>query len=128
MKLSSWLNSIRRSFVRSHRRTSFSPIRQVEALEDRTLLSNLTLVDAYLEDGESTEITSPVLGEQLGVRAEFEYEDLSEEAEYRLDFSIDGVTLSSFDIKTGQAQDPPACDDLKTYETKVEGDEIHVAV
>ena len=36
--------------------------------------------------------------------------------------------FGSFDIKTGQAQNPPACDDLKTYETKIEGDEIHIAV
>lgn len=36
--------------------------------------------------------------------------------------------FGSFDIKTGQAQNPPACDDLKTYKTKIEGDEIHIAV
>ena len=45
---------------------------------------------------------------------------------------IEGCTIvcplhfGSFDIPTGQAIDPPACDDLKTYETKVEGDEIWV--
>jgi len=32
--------------------------------------------------------------------------------------------FGSFDIKTGHAIDPPACDDLKTYETKIEGDDI----
>lgn len=36
--------------------------------------------------------------------------------------------FARFDIKTGAVMDPPACEDLNTYETKVEGDEIHVAV
>ena len=56
-------------------------------------------------------------------------------AEYSLcDGDIEGCTIvcplhyASFDIKTGAVIDPPACDDLKTYETKVEGDDIFVAV
>ena len=45
---------------------------------------------------------------------------------------IDGCTIvcplhfGSFDIPTGQAIDPPACEDLKTYKTKVVDGEIHV--
>lgn len=56
-------------------------------------------------------------------------------AEYSLcDGDIEGCTIvcplhyASFDIKTGAVIDPPACDDLKTYETKVEGDDVFVAV
>ena len=33
-----------------------------------------------------------------------------------------------FDIVTGRALSPPACVDLKTYRTKVEGDEIYIAL
>ncbi len=46
------------------------------------------------------------------------------------DGDIEGCTIvcplhfGSFDIKTGRAIDPPACDDLKTYETKIQGNEI----
>ena len=31
-----------------------------------------------------------------------------------------------FDIKTGKAVSPPACEDLKTYEVKVEKDKIYI--
>ena len=31
-----------------------------------------------------------------------------------------------FDIKTGKALSPPACEDLKTYEVKVEKDKIYI--
>jgi nitrite reductase/ring-hydroxylating ferredoxin subunit len=50
------------------------------------------------------------------------------------DGDIEGCSIvcplhfGSFDIKTGQALDPPACDDLETYPTKIVGDEIHVEV
>lgn len=47
---------------------------------------------------------------------------------------IEGCTIvcplhfGSFDIKTGHAIDPPACDDLRTYETKIVGEEIQVRI
>ena len=31
-----------------------------------------------------------------------------------------------FDIKTGKAISPPACEDLKTYAVKVEKDKIYI--
>ena len=74
----------------------------VEQLEDRRLLAtNLKLVDAYLVDGLIDEIASPVLGEQVGVYAVFEYEDLPSDADYRVDYTIDGVTLSRTDLRVG---------------------------
>lgn len=74
----------------------------VERLEDRRLLAtNLKLVDAYLVDGLIDEIASPVLGEQVGVYAVFEYEDLPSDADYRVDYTIDGVTLSRTELKVG---------------------------
>ncbi len=33
-----------------------------------------------------------------------------------------------FDIKTGKAVSPPACDDLKTYQVKVENDEVYINI
>lgn len=33
---------------------------------------------------------------------------------------------SIFDVKTGEVETPPACEDLKTYATKVENDRIFV--
>ena len=31
-----------------------------------------------------------------------------------------------FDIKTGEAKSPPACEDLKTYSVKIEKDKIYI--
>jgi naphthalene 1,2-dioxygenase system ferredoxin subunit len=36
--------------------------------------------------------------------------------------------FGSFDIKTGHAIDPPACEDLKTYDAKIVDGDIHVAL
>ena len=33
-----------------------------------------------------------------------------------------------FDIKTGEAVSPPACDDLKTYPVKVEDNNIYIQI
>ncbi len=33
-----------------------------------------------------------------------------------------------FDIKTGKAISPPACDDLKTYPTKIENEKIFIHI
>ena len=35
---------------------------------------------------------------------------------------------SIFDMTTGEVETPPACDDLKTYPTRVEGDRVFVEV
>ncbi|MDE0737544.1 MAG: hypothetical protein OSB47_17095, partial [Pirellulaceae bacterium] len=74
----------------------------LEPLEDRRLLAaNLELVDAYLVDGQNNQITSPVLGERIGVKVAFEYEDLPANAEYSLDFTVDGVTLTNSRLAVG---------------------------
>lgn len=33
-----------------------------------------------------------------------------------------------FDIKSGKAISPPACDDLKTYPVKVEGEKLYIQI
>ena len=33
-----------------------------------------------------------------------------------------------FDIKTGKAKSPPACDDLKIYETKVDSGKVYIKI
>ena len=33
-----------------------------------------------------------------------------------------------FDIKSGKAISPPACDDLKTYPVKVENDQVYISI
>tara|TARA_B100000902_G_C26881658_1_gene702928 strand:- start:25 stop:348 length:324 start_codon:yes stop_codon:yes gene_type:complete len=33
-----------------------------------------------------------------------------------------------FDIKSGKAVSPPACDDLKTYPVKVENDQVYISI
>jgi len=33
-----------------------------------------------------------------------------------------------FDIKSGEAISPPACDDLKTYPVKVENDQVYIKI
>ncbi|MCH2135963.1 MAG: non-heme iron oxygenase ferredoxin subunit [Phycisphaerales bacterium] len=50
------------------------------------------------------------------------------------DGDIEGCSIvcplhfGSFDIKTGEALDPPACVNLKTWETKVVEGEVHVRI
>lgn len=76
-------------------------------MEDRRLLAaNIQLVDAYLIDGKMDRITTPVLGERLGVRADFRTTDLPSNAQYHVDYVIDGVRLSSdvIDFGTGRSQ------------------------
>jgi len=93
-------------FLRSRRQRTGNGIARrplfLEPLEDRRLLAaNLTLVDAYLVDGQNNQITSPVLGERIGVKVTFEYEDLPAAAEYSLDFTVDGVTLTNSRLAVG---------------------------
>ena len=33
-----------------------------------------------------------------------------------------------FDIKSGEAISPPACEDLKTYQVKVENDQVYIKI
>ncbi|MEJ7596031.1 MAG: hypothetical protein WKF77_31360 [Planctomycetaceae bacterium] len=65
------MNSRRRRRYAAHVPALFS-IRatgsHTEQLEDRLLLSNLAITDAYLVDGSGTKITSPVVGERLEIR------------------------------------------------------------
>ncbi len=96
-------------FFRSRRQQASSDARQrrlsMEPLEERRLLSaNLALIDAYLVDGQNNEITSPILGERIGVRAVFETTDLPAGAQYTLDYTIDGVTLSNSRLTVGAGE------------------------
>ena len=65
------------------------------------LAANLEIVDAYLVDGNFSPVTSPVLGERVAVWVDYQATDLAVDAEYLIDFSVDGVTLDSGSLNTG---------------------------
>ena len=75
--------------------------RQVELLEDRTLLSNLAISDAFLVDGNKTRITSPVLGEQLEVRTSFLTTALPSSAAYAIRVIVDGIAIDRAGVDFG---------------------------
>jgi murein DD-endopeptidase MepM/ murein hydrolase activator NlpD len=65
-----------------------------EALEPRRLLAaNLEIVDAYLIDGDLNQISAPVHGEKIGVRAVWNTTDLPANTSYKIGFYVDGVEL-----------------------------------
>ena len=72
-----------------------------ERLEDRSLLSNLAITDAYLVDGTGAKITSPVLGEQLEVRAAYSTDSLSVSAAYAIRVIVDGVAVDRSGVTFG---------------------------
>ena len=74
---------------------------QTEQFEDRTLLSNLAITDAYLVDGTGTKITSPVLGERLEVRAAYMSDSLSVSAAYAIRVIVDGVEVDRAGVTYG---------------------------
>lgn len=67
-----------------------------EALEDRRLLAvDLRLTSVLLvENDDGTTPTTPVLGERVCVRANFQTTDLPAGASYRLEFKMDGVVIN----------------------------------
>jgi murein DD-endopeptidase MepM/ murein hydrolase activator NlpD len=64
-----------------------------EALEDRSLLSNLSLAEAFLVDGQDGPMQNPILGQQIEVRASFTTASLSQQARYAVRIMIDGVAI-----------------------------------
>ena len=76
---------VTRSQSRRHRKSSF------ENLETRQLLANVQLLDVYLVDGDENRISTPAVGEQLGVRVDFETDGMGSGEE----FEIRTVTLTN---------------------------------
>lgn len=76
---------------------------RIESLEDRRLLANLSLTNAYLvQDGGVTPLTDVVVGQEVAVRADWTTEDLPNNiAAYQVEFRIDGVPLRSADDNFG---------------------------
>ena len=73
----------------------------IERLEERMLLANLTLTDAFLIDGNLNRQDIPVLGEMLAIRANWSTEDLPNDAEYQVQYLVDGVELRSANVSSG---------------------------
>ncbi len=67
-----------------------------ESLEERVLLANITITDAFLVDGSGSHLAgSPVVGQKIGVRANWATIDLPGTiADYQVEFRVDGVPLS----------------------------------
>lgn len=72
-----------------------------EVLEDRLLLSNLAITDAFLVDGNNSRISTPILGEQTEIRTLFSTTDLPPNASYALRVTINGVPLDQTEISFG---------------------------
>ena len=67
----------------------------VEPLEERTLLAvNLSILDAYIVNGQLERIETPVLGEQVFVLVTYRTENLPQDAAHRIDFAVDGWVRS----------------------------------
>ena len=64
-----------------------------EALEDRSLLSNLSLAEAFLIDGRDNRLQTLILGQQIEVRASFTTASLSQHARYAVRIIIDGIAV-----------------------------------
>ena len=59
------------------------------------LAANITVTDAFLRDALGLRNNTPVLGEQPEIQVSFQATGLPVTAAYRIDFSIDGVTLET---------------------------------
>ncbi len=64
---------------------------QVESLEERTLLSNLAITEAFFVDGNNVQIANPVLGERLEIRNRYSTTGLPSSAAYAIRVSVDGI-------------------------------------
>jgi murein DD-endopeptidase MepM/ murein hydrolase activator NlpD len=80
-----------------------------EALEDRRMLANLFVVDAYLVDSAGSRVNEVVIGQKIGVRLDWRTKDLPAGiASYQVEFRVDGVPLRSDDITYGAGQTSPS--------------------
>lgn len=72
-----------------------------EWLEDRTLLSNLAITDAWLVDGTGAKITNPILGQQLELRASYTTQGLSASATYSIRVIVNGIPADRTNVNFG---------------------------
>ena len=74
-----------------------------ERLEDRLVLSNIAVADAYLVDRTGTNpLSDVVIGQKVGVRLDWTTTDLPGNiADYQVEFRVDGVPLRSNDDNFG---------------------------
>ena len=72
-----------------------------ETLEDRSLLSNLAITDAFLVDGNNIRINRPLLGEQVEIRSLYSTSGLSASAFYAIRFIVDGIAVDKTNLTFG---------------------------
>jgi murein DD-endopeptidase MepM/ murein hydrolase activator NlpD len=72
-----------------------------ETLEDRSLLSNLAISDAFLVDGNNIRINRPLLGEQVEIRSLYSTNGLSASSSYAIRFIVDGIAVDKTDLTLG---------------------------
>lgn len=65
------------------------------------LVGNIRAVEAFLIDGQSQRITSPVVGEQIAVQLNFETQSLAAGASYDIRFVVNGIPLTSGSLTSG---------------------------
>lgn len=96
---------------RRRRKSHFNPsvmcgkyeptFRSTELLEERTLLTNLALAEAFLITGVGERQANPILGGQIEVRTSFSTTNLAADATYAIRVSIDGVFVDHQDLTFG---------------------------
>jgi murein DD-endopeptidase MepM/ murein hydrolase activator NlpD len=72
-----------------------------ETLEDRSLLSNLAIANAFLVDGNNSRISNPLLGEQVEIRSLYSTSGLSDSSSYAIRFIVDGIAVDKTDLTFG---------------------------
>src|SRR5271154_776895 len=82
-------------------RRSWRP--RLEILEDRTLpTAGVELLSAFLCDVNGNQLTRPLdIGEEVGVEARWSASALSANAQYRVQYTVDGITLYSGELSLG---------------------------
>lgn len=68
------------------------------------LTENIELISAYLTDGNGTQITSPLIGEMIGIEVNYSTENLPDPIDYRIEYRIDGVPLTNEGIENGEGE------------------------
>lgn len=61
-----------------------------DVAQSRSSSVNLTVVDAYLIDGNLNRISAPVIGERIGVEVVWNTDNLSVDSSYRMGFFVNG--------------------------------------
>lgn len=76
-----------------------------ETLEERSLLSNLAITDAFLVDGNNIRINRPLLGQQVEIRSLYSTSRLSVSSSYAIRFIVDGIAVDKTDLTFGAGSD-----------------------